>query len=76
MLLLRACQPCAVLSWPVVLLWRFVTFVANLTGILLALGLGIGLMMLGVLFTSTFFGAVLGIPLFVVGFLLVVRALY
>ena len=65
-----------VLLLPIVWLWRFVTFLVNLTGILLALALGVIFMMLGVFFTSTFFGAIFGIPLFALGFLLVLRALY
>jgi hypothetical protein len=63
-------------TWPIIGLWRLVTFVANLTGILLALFLGLVLMVVGSVFCATIFGAVVGIPLFVVGFLLVIRALY
>jgi len=64
------------LLWPLVLAWRLVTLVANLTGILLALGLGLLLMMVGLACCATFVGAIVGIPLFILGFLLLLRALY
>lgn len=63
-------------TWPIIGLWRLVTAVANMTGILLALLLGFVLMVVGSIFCATIVGAVIGIPLFVVGFLLVIRGLY
>ena len=62
--------------WPVILMWRLATKVASLTGILLALGLGLLLMIVGMVFIQTFIGAIIGIPLFAFGFLLVIRGLY
>ncbi len=64
------------LLWPVVLMWRLVTLFANLTGILLALVLGLVFMMIGLAFCSTIVGAIVGIPLFLFGFLLLLRGLY
>lgn len=64
------------LLWPVVLCWRFVTMVANLTGILLAILLGIVFMMIGWVLISTVIGAFIGIPLFIFGLLLLIRGLY
>ena len=64
------------LRWPIVLAWRFVTMVANQTGILLAILLGIVFMMVGWFLISTIFGAFLGIPLFIFGLLLLIRGLY
>lgn len=63
-------------TWPVVGLWKLVTFVANLTGILLALVLGFVLMILGSILCATLIGAVIGVPVFVIGVLLVIRGLY
>lgn len=63
-------------SWPVVLLWRLVTAIAKLTGILLALLIGLVCMMVGVALCMTFFGAIFGIPIFIVGLLFTLRALY
>ena len=65
-----------IVFFPIVWLWRFVTFLANLTGILLGLALGLGLMVIGLALTWTVIGAVLGIPLFILGFMLLLRALY
>lgn len=65
-----------ILLLPIVWLWRFVTFVANLTGILIALTLGLILMVIGLALTWTVIGAVFGIPLFILGFMLLLRALY
>ena len=63
-------------AWPIVLLWRLVTAIVKLTGILLALLIGLAGMMVGVALCMTFFGAVVGIPIFIVGLLFTLRALY
>ena len=65
-----------ILLLPIVLMWRLVTLVANITGILAAILGGLLLMMLGMFFTSTFFGAIIGIPIFILGLLLLIRGLY
>ena len=62
--------------WPLQLLWKFVTFTCNAIGIIMCLLLGSALLVAGYFLTATFFGAVLGIPMFVFGLFLVVRALY
>lgn len=62
--------------WPVILLWRLVTWIANLTGIILALILGAVLMIVGWILIGTIIGAVIGIPLFIIGLLLFIRGLY
>ena len=64
------------LFWPIILLWRLVTCIANLTGILLAILLGVIFMIIGLAFCATFVGAIIGIPLFILGFLLLLRGLY
>lgn len=64
------------LLWPVVWAWRFVTMIANLTGILLAILLGIALMAVGWVLISSIIGAFIGIPLFIFGLLLLIRGLY
>lgn len=65
-----------VFFWPLMLLWRFVTFVTNVIGILLALIIGLGLMALGLFLSSTIIGLVVGVPLFILGLLLLIRAIY
>lgn len=62
--------------WPIVLLWRLVTGIAKVTGIVVALAVGSVLMLTGYLLTGTIIGAIIGLPLFFLGFLLVLRALY
>lgn len=66
----------AVIVWPFLLLWRLVTFVEKAVGIALCLVLGLALMGLGMLLNMTFFGAMLGVPLFILGLLLVIRGLF
>jgi hypothetical protein len=71
-----AWKPRSLLLWPIILLWKLVSFVVTLTGILLGLGLGVLFMILGLALTATFVGAIVGIPLFILGFMLLLRALY
>lgn len=65
-----------VLFWPFILAWRLVTFITNLIGILLALVIGLALMMLGIFLSSTIVGIIVGVPFFILGLLLLVRAIY
>ena len=61
---------------PFVALWRLVTFILEATGRLIAIVLGVVLMLAGVLVSLTVIGAVVGIPLIIFGFLLVIRGLF
>jgi hypothetical protein len=62
--------------WPLVLLWRLVTLIANATGIILALVIGAVLMIVGWILIGTIIGALIGIPLFIIGLLLFIRGLW
>jgi hypothetical protein len=62
--------------WPFVAIWRLVTWILGFTGRVLAVVLGLVLMIMGVLVSLTVIGAILGIPLAIVGFLLVLRGLF
>jgi len=62
--------------WPFVALWRFVTWILQLTGRLMAVVLGLALMTVGVLISLTVIGAILGVPLALLGLLLVLRGLF
>ena len=62
--------------WPFKALWRLAGFIVKVTGALFAILLGLLLMVLGMFFTVTIIGAIVGIPLFVLGFLLVVKGLF
>ncbi|MDH3612045.1 MAG: hypothetical protein OEU90_02150 [Gammaproteobacteria bacterium] len=65
-----------ILLWPFYAIWRLVTFILGVVGRLLCALLGIGLMAAGVTITLTVVGAIVGIPLAALGFLLLVRAVF
>jgi hypothetical protein len=62
--------------WPFVALWRLVAGIVLLTGRLVAVILGAVLMLAGFLVSLTVVGAIIGIPLALVGLLLVLRGLF
>ncbi len=62
--------------WPIILLWKSVTWVCSAIGILLCIILGLACLGVGYLLTATVIGAIVGIPLMVVGSFLLMRALY
>ncbi len=62
--------------WPLAALWRLLTFIVCAVGRILCALLGLGLMAGGVALTLSIVGAVAGVPLAVLGFLLLVRALF
>lgn len=65
-----------ILLWPLVGIWKLVTFFANAVGILVTLLLGFVFMVVGFVLTATILGAFIGVPLFIVGVLLFIRGLY
>lgn len=65
-----------ILLWPVIGLWRMTTFVSNRIGILMTLIVGVLLMLAGYVLISTIIGAIIGIPLFVMGLFFTARGLY
>ncbi len=64
------------LHWPFYAIWRLLTFVLELIGRLLCAVLGLALMVAGVTVTLSVVGAIVGIPLAALGFLLLVRAIF
>lgn len=64
------------LLWPFYAIWRFLTFILSVVGRLLCAILGLALMMGGGAIALSVIGAPVGIPLAVLGFLLLVRALF
>ncbi len=62
--------------WPFVALWRLLALIIELTGRLVAAILGLVLMIVGVVVSLTVIGLVIGIPLILFGFLLVVRGFF
>ncbi len=61
---------------PFAWLWNLVTFILGLTGRLFAVLLGFVLLIVGLLLTVTVIGAIVGIPMLIVGFALVLRGLF
>lgn len=64
------------LTWPLRFAWRRVTAFSERVGILRTLILGAILTVLGYILMSTIIGALIGIPMFIVGLVLLVRGLY
>ena len=62
--------------WPFWAIWRLLTIIVELTGRLIAVVLGLVLMIIGTLISLTVIGAVIGIPMIIIGFLLVLRGLF
>jgi hypothetical protein len=64
------------LFWPFLGLWRLIARIVGLTGRLVAVVLGLALMIVGVVLSVTIIGAVAGVPLAVVGLLLVLKGIF
>ncbi len=64
------------LVWPFWALWRLVTLIFELTGRFLVIVIGGVLMVVGVIISLTVIGAIVGVPLALFGFLLVLRGLF
>ena len=62
--------------WPFVALWRLVAAIVGLTGRLVAVVLGLALMIVGAILSVTIIGAIAGVPLLIVGFLLVLKGIF
>jgi hypothetical protein len=64
------------LLWPFWAIWRLLTFILGLTGRLVAVALGTVLMIAGLVVSLTIVGAVVGLPLILVGLLLTLRGIF
>ena len=62
--------------WPFWAIWRLLATIVELTGRLVAVVLGLVHMVVGALISLTVIGAVIGIPLILIGFLLVLRGFF
>lgn len=72
----QAANRTPLLLMPFVLLWRLLGFVIALTSRIICALLGLVVMVAGVIMTMTVFAAPLGIPVSILGFLLLIRALF
>jgi hypothetical protein len=62
--------------WPFAMIWNLVAYIVTLTGRLLAVILGFIFLILGVILTITVIGAIIGIPLGIIGVLMIIRGLW
>lgn len=62
--------------WPFIAIWRLLATIVEMTGRLLAMIIGIVLMIAGGLVSLTVIGAIVGIPLAIIGLLLFVRGIF
>lgn len=62
--------------WPFVVLWRLVATILKLAGRFVAILLGVVLIFVGAILIVTIVGAIIGIPLMILGFLLTIRGIF
>ena len=62
--------------WPFIAIWRLVTWILEITGRLVAILLGVVFIIVGIVLSLTVVGAVLGIPLALFGFVLLLRGIF
>jgi hypothetical protein len=62
--------------WPFRALWTLIATIVELTGRLVAMILGFVFILVGLLVSLTIVGAIIGIPLAIVGFMLVLRGVF
>ena len=64
------------LLWPFYALWRLLTWILTAVGRLVTAVLGLALMIVGFVVSATVVGAPIGVPLAILGFLLLLRSLF
>ena len=62
--------------WPFAAIWKLVAVIVEMTGRLVAMILGIELMIEGVIVSLTLIGAIVGIPLAIIGLLLFLKGIF
>jgi hypothetical protein len=62
--------------WPFAAIWKLLAVIVEMTGRLVAMILGIVLMIVGGLVSLTLVGAIVGIPLAIVGLLLFLKGIF
>jgi hypothetical protein len=61
---------------PFYAIWLLIAFIIQLTGRVVGVVLALALMIAGIVATLTVVGAIVGIPLLVIGFLLLLRSIF
>jgi len=62
--------------WPFVAVWKLLATILLITGRVLGIILALGLMAFGIALTMTLAGAPVGIPVAILGFLLMIRSVF
>jgi hypothetical protein len=62
--------------WPFVALWRLIATIVELTGRFVAMVLGLVFIVVGVIVSLTVIGAIVGIPMAIIGLLLFLRGIF
>jgi hypothetical protein len=62
--------------WPFAALWKLLAIIVELTGRFVAMVLGIVFFIVGVIISLTIVGAIVGVPLAVIGLLLLFRGMF
>jgi len=62
--------------WPFAALWKLLAVVVELTGRFVAMVLGIVFIIVGVVVSLTIIGAIVGVPLAIIGLLLLLRGIF
>ncbi len=62
--------------WPFAALWKLIAVIVEMTGRFVAMVLGVVFIIVGVIVSLTIVGAIVGIPLAVVGLLLLLRGIF
>ena len=62
--------------WPFAALWKLLAVIVEMTGRFVAMVLGVVFIIVGVIISLTIVGAIVGIPLAIIGLLLLLRGMF
>lgn len=62
--------------WPFAAIWKLLALIVEMTGRFVAMVLGVLLIFAGVLVSLTIVGAIVGVPLAIIGLLLFLRGIF
>lgn len=62
--------------WPFWIVWKFLATIVELVGRFTALVIGLVFILIGILLTITVIGSIIGIPLAIIGFLLLLKGIF
>ncbi len=62
--------------WPFAALWKLLAVIVEMTGRFVAMVLGVVFIIVGVIISLTIIGAIVGVPLAIIGLLLLLRGMF